>query len=369
MGTTTGRAGIVGGGIAGLAAAIALRRRGWDVTVYERAPRFTEVGAGIVLSANALHALDLLGVGARVRSHLIIDRPGTVRNQHGRILLTARIDDFVGGLVALHRADLISILAAAVPAECVRHGTEVTGVRPDGRIETHSDTERYDIVIAADGVHSRARTAVWPHPPPVRRTGISSWRWILDRPAPDEVGVVWGRYAECGIVPMSGDRTMFFAGARRPITSLDHFADWPDPVPSVIADATPDRIVTGDLLEIAVPRHLWRGRVALIGDAGHAMRPTLGQGAGLALEDAVVVADCAPDLRQYSVIRRRRVAAMNIVSRHGMRLTAPGSTLLAAVRDVAVRTTPDAAAVRLLRTTNSRLLGAWKRPRSATDRG
>ncbi|WP_405492874.1 FAD-dependent oxidoreductase [Nocardia sp. NBC_00511] len=366
MRTSVGRAGIVGGGIAGLGAAIALSQAGWEVTVYERADRFTEVGAGVILSANALRALDVLGLGAEIRSHLIEDRPGTVRNQRGRILINARIDDFVGGLVAMHRADLISILAAAVPHEQVRLGAEVVRVDEQGRIETLDGTAQYDLVVAADGVHSRVRAALWPRLGPVRRTGIAAWRWILDRPAPGNVGVVWGRHAECGVVPMAGDRTMCFAAARPPVRSLDHFLDWPDPVPSLIAAVDPARIVTGELLEIAVPQQLWRGRVVLIGDAAHAMRPTLGQGACLALEDAVVMADCAPDLARYSALRRRRVAAMSIVSRHGMRLTAPGSTSVAALRDLATSALPDAAAVRLLRAANTRLLGTWERPSRET---
>ncbi|WP_433566116.1 FAD-dependent monooxygenase [Nocardia sp. CA-151230] len=362
-----GRAGIVGGGIAGLGAAIALRAAGWEVTVYEQAERFTEVGAGIILSANALHALDMLGVGREVRTQLISDRPGTVRNQRGRVLINARIDDFVGGVVAMRRADLITMLAAAVPAESVRLGTKVVAVDETGRIRTSSDTAHYDIVIAADGVHSRVRSALWPRLGPVRRTGITAWRWILDRPAPENVGLVWGRHAECGVVPMTGDRTMLFAAARSPIMSLDHFLDWPDPVPAMIATADPNRIVTGELLEITVPHQLWNGRVALIGDAGHAMRPTLGQGACLALEDAVVVADCAPNLARYSAIRRRRVAAMSLVSRHGMRLTAPGSTSSAALRDAVLGAAPDSTAVQLLRTASSRLLGTWRRPAQSPD--
>ncbi|WP_433682899.1 FAD-dependent monooxygenase [Nocardia sp. CA-119907] len=362
MAEVMGRAGVVGGGIGGLATAIALRAAGWDVTVYEQSPQFTEVGAGITLAANALTALDALGVGDAVRSAAIEDRRGFARNQRGRVLIDAYISDFVGGLVTVHRADLIAILAAAVPAQCVRSGTRVVAVHADARIETDTDTTRYDLVIGADGVNSVVRQQLWPHGSAVRRTGITAWRWVLDVPAPDPVGVILGRSAESGVVPMAGDRTYVFAAARPGITSLDYFTDWPDPLPELIAATDPSRIVIDELLEIRVPRRLWNDRVVLVGDAAHAMRPTLGQGAGMALEDAVTLAACAPDLARYSAARRRRVATMSFLSRHGMRMTSPGSATLAALRDAAILATPNALNVGMFRYTNNRAFRSWRPP-------
>ncbi|MFE2962060.1 FAD-dependent monooxygenase [Nocardia tengchongensis] len=357
-----GTAGVVGGGIGGLAAAIALRAAGWEVTVYERAPQFTEVGAGITLAANALHALDLLGVGAAVRAGTLEDRRGYARNQRGRILVDARISDFTGGLVALHRADLIAILAEAVPADCVRTGTRVVGVHADGRIETDSGTDRYDLVVGADGINSVVRDQLWPDAGPVYRTGIAAWRWVLDLPAPDPVGVILGRHGEAGVVPIAGDRTYVFTAGRPGITDLDYFTDWPDPLPKLIAATDRSTVVTDELLEIDVPRHLWNGRAVLIGDAAHAMRPTLGQGAGMALEDAVTLAACAPDLAHYSAARRSRVARMSFLSKHGTRLTAPGSATLAALRDAAFLATPNKLAVSMFRSTNRRAIQGWQPP-------
>ncbi|NNH68534.1 NAD(P)-binding protein [Nocardia uniformis] len=362
MGEFVGRAGVVGGGIGGLGAAIALRAAGWDVTVYERSPQFTEVGAGITLAANALTALDALGVGDVVRAAALEDRRAFARNQRGRVLIDARISDFVGGLVTVHRADLVSILAAAVPVQCVRTGTRVVGVHADGRIETDTDTVQFDLVVGADGVNSVVRQQLWPNESPVRRTGMTAWRWVADRPAPDPVGVILGRHAEAGVVPMADDRTYVFAAARPGIASLDYFSDWPDPLPQLIAATDRSRIVTDELLEIRVPRRLWHDQVALIGDAAHAMRPTLGQGAGMALEDAVTLAACAPDLARYSSTRRRRVATMSFLSRYGMRMTSPGSAALAAVRDAAIVATPNSLSVRMFRYTSNRALHNWRPP-------
>lgn len=360
-----GRAGVVGGGIGGLAAAIALRAAGWDVTVYERASQFTEVGAGITLAANALKALDLLGVGDAVRAGAVADRRAFARNQRGRVLVDARISDFTGGLVAVHRADLIAILAAAVPAECVRTGTRVVAVHADGRIETDSDSDRYDLIVGADGVNSVVRTQLWPQSGPVHRTGITAWRWVLDTPAPDPVGVIMGRRGEAGVVPITGDRTYVFTAGLPGIDDLDYFTDWPDPLPKLIAATDRSAVVTDELLEIDVPRQLWNDRAVLVGDAAHAMRPTLGQGAGMALEDAVTLAACAPDLARYSTARRSRVARMSFLSKHGTRMTSPGSATLAALRDAAFLAIPNKVSVAMFRSNSRRTLEGWKPPQSS----
>src|SRR6188508_619251 len=106
------RAGIVGGGIGGLTAAIALRKAGWDVTVYERAPEFGEVGAGLVLLPNALAALDEIGVGDEVRANSHPYGLGGIRNLRGRTLMSRRTGGG-GDPVIVHRADLIDVLARA----------------------------------------------------------------------------------------------------------------------------------------------------------------------------------------------------------------------------------------------------------------
>ncbi|GAB7520509.1 FAD-dependent monooxygenase [Rhodococcus qingshengii] len=303
-------AGIVGGGIGGLTAAIALRKAGWDVTVYERASEFTEVGAAVVLFPNALAALDEIGVGEQVRANSLPYSSGAIRNLRGQNLVTRRIGDLAGGrdLVTIHRAVLIEVLVRALPAECLRTGTRVTGVgcgdHGRGEIVTDGDTARYDLVVAADGVHSVVRQQIWLGEGTVVHTGVSAWRWIVDGPPPNFVGQVWGVRGEFGILPLAGNRTYAFAGAQRGVESLAHFADWPEPVSQLVANADPARIIENELLEIRTPKLLTRGKVALIGDAAHAMRPHLGLGAALAIEDAV-------------------------------------TRLLAAVRDVVVRLTPD----------------------------
>lgn len=336
-------AGIVGGGIGGLTAAIALRKAGWDVTVYERAPEFTEVGAAVALFPNAMAALDEIGVGdaVRARSHPYV--PGGIIDLRGRTLVARRAGDPAAekDLVVVHRADLVDVLTSSIPAECLRTGTVVTGVGADGHIVTGAGVDRHDLIVAADGVHSVVRQQIWPGEGTVRGTGVAAWRWIVDGPHPEFTGQVWGSSGEFGILPMSGERVYAFAGGRGGVDSLEHFAEWPEPVAQLVANADPSRIIENELLEIRTPKSLVRGNVALIGDSAHAMRPHLGLGAALAIEDAVTLAACADDLPGYSKARRRRVHLVQRMSRAMSFLVMPVSKPVARVRDTVVRSTPD----------------------------
>ncbi|MEU4344967.1 FAD-dependent monooxygenase, partial [Nocardia sp. NPDC023852] len=208
------RAGIVGGGIGGLTAAIALRAAGWEVTVYERAAEFTEVEAGVMLTSNVLAALDLIGVGEPIRAEAMTDHIGGLRSRHGRELVWGRVREVIGGddLVVVHRADLIAVLVDALPSECLRPGSRVIRVDASGEIETAEGTNQFDLVVAADGMHSLTRCQIWPEAGAVRHTGITGWRWIVDARPPEWVGLVFGYRAEFGILPMAGNRIYAFAG-------------------------------------------------------------------------------------------------------------------------------------------------------------
>src|SRR5262245_39808477 len=165
------RAIIIGGGIAGLASALALTRHGWQVEVLERAPGFTEAGAGLSLWPNALRALDALGVGEPVRSRAVLAGEVGIRDAAGRWLSradTAELECRYGLTAMIHRADLLGVLRAAVPDEALRPGRTVTEVRPDGTVGHSAGESRADLVVGADGVHSVTRRSEWPDSPAPR---------------------------------------------------------------------------------------------------------------------------------------------------------------------------------------------------------
>src|SRR6266516_3129869 len=161
------RAIIIGGGIAGLASALALTRGGWQVEVLERAPEFSEVGAGLSLWPNALRALDALGVGERVRGRAVLEGQVGIRDASGRWLSrvdTAGLARRYGLTAMIHRADLLA-------------------VRRDGTVVHSGGQSRAGLVVGADGVLSVTRRSVWLNAPAPRYSGYTSWQ-VVTPPVP-----------------------------------------------------------------------------------------------------------------------------------------------------------------------------------------
>ncbi|MGW3351800.1 FAD-dependent monooxygenase [Nonomuraea rubra] len=355
----SGHAIVIGGGIGGLAAAVALRRIGWRATVLERAPALGEIGAGMSQAPNAMRALDELGVGEQARAEGVPSySAGNLRLPDGRHLQRARRGDATP-LLAFHRADLHRVLLQAVPVGWVRTGMEITGLRQggDGVTVTWDGGEASaDLVIGADGIHSTVRRVVWPDVPPPRFLGRTAWLGIADISAipggpgvhttpPDELSgsITMGPSGYFLIHPISRGRAYwaFVTTADRPDLRYGQekpevtrrLAAWHHPIPALIA-ATPDEAVLHiDIRDLdPLPTYI-RGRVALLGDAAHAMSPDRGQGAGQSIEDAVVLAaalhaepgiDAA--LARYDAERRPRTQATARGARaDGRRTTSPAA--------------------------------------------
>ncbi|KUF17030.1 FAD-dependent monooxygenase [Streptomyces silvensis] len=360
------RAVVVGGGIGGLTAAIALHRSGWRVTVLERATSLEPVGAGIGLAPNSQRALDVLGLGDRVRALSAWQGAGGVRAQNGRWLVrttsAATEREFGGGLVSLHRATLVDLLVGALPAECLRLGAEARLADPGGPchravVATGAGDIEADLVVGADGIDSRVRAALFPAHPGPRYAGFTAWRLVVPAPRkPFEPHETWGRGGVWGTHPVKDGRVYAYATARVPQGSRApdsekaelerRFARWHDPIPEIIAGAAPADILRNDVRHLIepLPAH-HRGRTALLGDAAHAMAPTLGQGGNQAIEDAVVLAHhLAPDsdpfagLAAYSAARVPRTTAIVRQSARTARLNHLTGGALLTLRDALLRT-------------------------------
>jgi 2-polyprenyl-6-methoxyphenol hydroxylase-like FAD-dependent oxidoreductase len=366
---------VVGGGIGGLAAAVALRRVGWRVSVLERAAGFGEVGAGLSLWPNAVRALGALGLAERVLAVGAVEASGGVRGRSGRWL--SRTDNAEIArrhglpLVVVRRADLIRVLVEALPPGCLRSGVEVDGVWSDGDavVVGHRGGEvRADLVVGADGVHSAVRRQWWPEARAARYAGCTAWRMITDPVAgpPVEGAVIWGRGERFGFTALPGGRLYCFGTATVPAGGAGgsggelaavrgRFGGWPDPVPALLAAVPEGGVVRHDVYVTPPLATYVRGRVVLVGDAAHAMDPALGQGAGQSLEDAVVLAAClgsarGPDaaLARYDRLRGPRARA---VARRSARLgrvagwSWPPAVVL---RDLAARLTPAAVTLRAM---------------------
>ena len=350
---------VVGGGIAGLSAAIALRQKGQEVVVLERAPRVDPVGAGITLFANAMSALDRLGVHEAVAARGAAATRSAILTWEGREL-TRVPSDLLEGTIALHRADLQAALADA--AGEVRLGVEITTVKPDGDgvVARSADgtEERGDLLVGADGLSSVVRRAI-AHVP-VRYAGYTAWRGVS--PVPVEAGRLtesWGVGERFGLVDIGGGRTYWFATKNAPEGEPDEpegrkaevvrrFSGWHDPIAAVVEAADESAVLRNDVYDLdPLPR--WSdGRVVLVGDAAHATTPGVGQGAAQAIEDAVVLAGRLADnvelptaLGEYEAIRRPRTEAVLKMSRRVDKAAQLASPLGWRFRNALVRWLPE----------------------------
>ncbi|MFD7320239.1 FAD-dependent monooxygenase [Streptomyces sp. NPDC059875] len=305
------RAVVIGAGIGGLTAAVALQRSGWDVTVLERAAALEPVGAGIGLAPNSQRALDVIGLGDRVRELSAWQGDGGMRAPDGRWLARtsakAAAARFGGPLVLLHRATLVEILTSALPAGVVRTGVTASLADPgdDDRpavVRTGDGDIEAELVLGADGIHSAVRRALFPDHAGPEYSGFTTWRVVVpapDRPfAPHET---WGPGRLWGTQPLKDGRVYAYAMAAAPEGAhapddekaelLRLFGDWHHPVPEILAAVDPGGVLRHDVHHMPRPLPAFhRGRVALLGDAAHAMEPTLGQGGNQAIEDAIVLA-------------------------------------------------------------------------------
>lgn len=311
------RVSVIGAGIGGLTAAIALARRGAEVTVLEQAPQLSEVGAGIQISANAVRVLDALGLAPALETQALRNTGVHLHDQRGRPVL--RMDLLrhrpQARFLVVHRPRLIQVLEQAA------HQAGVT-IRLDQRVQSPPD----GLVIAADGLKSPMRQLLNGQQVPFF-TGQSAWRATIPDtgggPAIAQVFMGPGRHLVS--YPLAhGLRNIVAVVERRdwqdegwshaddPANLRAAFAEFGGPVPGWLAQV--EDVSIWGLFRHPVAAHWHDDRLALLGDAAHPTLPFLAQGAGMAIEDAWTVAACLdadPDTRaalaHYQAVRQPRV--------------------------------------------------------------
>ncbi|SEQ10908.1 salicylate hydroxylase [Faunimonas pinastri] len=352
---------IAGAGIAGLAAAIALAREGHRVDLHERAEALTEVGAGIQLSPNAMAILRSLRLDEAVLARAFQPACVEIHARNGRVLneipLGERIRERYGAPYAvLHRADLQAVLleeARQTPGLCLSLASPLAFVRQDGTevVYRAGETERTaDILIAADGVNSRARADIFGRGGPTE-TGYTAWRAVISRDRipyglrTDVTGLWFGEASHLVHYPVKGGSELNLVAiarsSRDPRPPLDGFAE---PI-RALKDTAPAWIAW-PLRGMDASEGWVQNRVALAGDAAHAMVPSAAQGGAQAIEDAAVLTRCLSThdnpvaaLAAYDSIRRPRATRIAAESLRNLRIYGlRGPAALA--RDTVISTLP-----------------------------
>ncbi|WP_172649664.1 FAD-dependent monooxygenase [Rhodococcus opacus] len=348
---------VCGGGIGGLATAIALRKFGLDVTVYEQTRQFARVGADINLTPNAVRALDGLGIGPAIRESAArpqfrISRTWDTGAETSRLPMGESAEQQYGApQLTMHRGDLMTALENRLPSGVVEMGRRVSGVA-DGRIEfTDGSTVSADVIVGADGIHSAVRTALLGREQPTF-TGVVAFRAVVptervgELPNLDCFTKWWGPNPSTQIVtfPLNQGKDIFvFATCGQEewteeswttpgsVTELRELYRDFHPDARALLDACDD--VLKSALYVRDPLASWTdGRAVLLGDAAHPMMPFMAQGAGMAIEDAVVLSRClslfddpAVALQAYQETRLQRTSRIQCGSRSNEWLKVAGN--------------------------------------------
>jgi 2-polyprenyl-6-methoxyphenol hydroxylase-like FAD-dependent oxidoreductase len=326
---------IIGAGIGGLCTAIALKQIGLSPEVYERVPILKEVGAGLMLAPNAIKALRAIGLEEAVLAAAQPIHQMQVLDQGGRIL--SRMDmrvaqqQFGASSYAIHRAELHDLLLNHFPSSSLHLNQACSGVQPkEHAVELqfeHDDAFLSEYVIAADGLHSPVRKSLTQESN-IRYSGYTCWRGVMDATELDwdwhRSTETWGKQGRFGIFPLSRKRIYWFATVDAPrndprmaswgIAELQaHFSAYHPAVCTVLAHSQEEDLLWNDILDLSPLDRFAYGRSVLLGDAAHATTPNMGQGAGMAIEDAAVLAHCMQQadtmeeaFLQFEVQRRKR---------------------------------------------------------------
>lgn len=360
---------IVGAGIGGLTAAIALHAKGIDVEVYEAAPQLPASGTGLGLASNATKVLHALGIDLGSGECGCALERFELRTARGKLIralpiqaITAELGD---PIVSVHRGDLMRVLLDAADDTPIRFRAEIVDFEAGDRGVRAKCADgagvQADVLIGADGIRSTVRSKVAGVASPVE-CGYVCWLatagFAHPRVVPGYAGHYWGKGQRFGLIDISGGRVYWWGTKNMPVAQardwrggkagiLAAFDGWAPEILEVI-EGTPDHVIVSVPAQDRPFLEQWgSGPVSLLGDAAHPMQTSLSQGAGAAVEDGYVLAeaiarvsDPVAALRKYEDMRRERTRMLVRRSRRYSKLEQAQNPVVRAARDLGLRWAP-----------------------------
>ncbi|NOU97789.1 NAD(P)-binding protein [Paenibacillus sp. LMG 31456] len=359
---------IIGAGIGGLTAALALKRIGYEPVIFERSPQPSSNGTTLVLWPNAFRVLQVLGVADDIMKLGVRNLKTSVFTAKGQPLYELSLDmeaEYGYPVMTVLRADLQRVLLERLGEGSVVWGQEFVGAKQGDEQVTvnfaNGHREQGCLLIGADGIHSKVRTALLGEVP-LRFCGFAAYRGMVDNHStilPQQIGMeVWGEGKRFGLFHTGHQGLYWFATLNSMADSdssplgikqhlLHEFASWHPPVEQILHQTDESKMLRHLIYDIPSLPYWSKGRVTLLGDAAHAMTPNLGQGACQAIEDGMALAESIQGesilslaLQRYEAKRNSQVRKVVSLSNRMGRVSQWSNPMLCGVRNWVFATLP-----------------------------